>query len=199
MVFSAANKQVSEVVIPLLTICFVLQGLFTKSKKEKQKLYCAFIDFKKAFNSVYRDGLWYKLYNLGCKGRLLKVLMNMYSKIRCCVNTEYGFTDFFLTKMGVQQGAVPSPILFCMYINDLKEWLAGEGDISVNGTDVNLLMYADDIVVFTNSREVLQNCLDKMYDYCQRWKLSVNLKKTKILIGNHRGPMSQHDFWFWGG
>ena len=46
--------------------------------------------------------------------------------------------------------------------------------------------------------EGLQNSLDKMYDYCQKWKLHVNLVKTRILIGNQSGPESQREFWFWG-
>ena len=44
---------------------FTLQSLITASKHSKSKLYCGFIDFRKAFNSVYRDGLWYKIINMG--------------------------------------------------------------------------------------------------------------------------------------
>ena len=50
--------------------CFVLNAIIQKILNEKGRLYCAFIDFKKAFDSVYLNGLWFKLYKLGINGKL---------------------------------------------------------------------------------------------------------------------------------
>ena len=45
-----------------------------------------------------------------------------------------------------------------------------------------LLLYADDIVIFSESANGLQKGLDILNEYCQRWKLSVNPNRSKIII-----------------
>ena len=44
------------------------------------------------------------------------------------------------------------------------------------------LLYADDIILFAQSSEELQNSLDTLFEYCQRYKLSVNTSKTKVMV-----------------
>ena len=48
-------------------------------------LYCAFIDLKSTFDTVYRHGLWYKLIKYVVDGTLLKLLRSMYSSVKSCV------------------------------------------------------------------------------------------------------------------
>ena len=161
---------------------FTLDSFITKAFLEKKYLYCAFIDMKKAFNSIFRQGLWFKLNLKGLNGKLLRIVQSMYSKIKCCVRGRKGLTQFFLTLIGVQQGAILSPYLFALYLNDLPGIINRqnpEGGIQVEGDNISLLMYADDMVALSNSIEGLQNTLDLMYDYCQTWKLTVNLAKNQ--------------------
>ena len=56
----------------------------------KLKLYCCFVDFRKAFDSVWSDGLFYKLRKLGVGGNMYKVLRNMYNKTKSCVKLPGG-------------------------------------------------------------------------------------------------------------
>ena len=57
-----------------------------------KKLYCAFVDFSKAFNYVLRDNLWFKLIELGVRGKILNVIMSMYNNVKSKVefNNEKG-------------------------------------------------------------------------------------------------------------
>ena len=71
-----------------------------------------------------------------------------------------------------------------MFVNDLEQEMISK---DIAGLDLDyfklfLLMYADDIVLFSETDEGLQNGLNCMYDYCQKWKLSVNTQKTKVMI-----------------
>ena len=50
-------------------------------------------------------------------------------------------------------------------------------------------MYADDLVLMSQTKERLQKCLDRLYEYCQKWKLVVNTDKTKIMVFNKSGKM----------
>ena len=83
------------------------------------------------------------------------------------------------------QGECLSPILFSLYLNDIEEQFMNSG---IEGIDIDmfkmfLLLYTDDIVVFANNSEELQNGLDHfLYDFCSKWKLTININKTKIMI-----------------
>ena len=63
-----------------------------------------------------------------------------------------GLAQFFLTLIGVQQGAILSPYLFALYLNDLPGIIDRqnpEGGIQVEGDNISLLMYADDMVALS--------------------------------------------------
>ena len=74
----------------------------------------------------------------------------------------------FSCYVGVRQGDCLSPFLFSMYFNDLECELLENG---INGIDIGmlklyLLLYADDIVIFSMFSEGLQKDLDVLCDYC---------------------------------
>ena len=50
------------------------------------KTYCAFIDFQKAFDNIWRVGLWSKLMNINVSGKILNVIKNMYGDIKSCIS-----------------------------------------------------------------------------------------------------------------
>ena len=52
-----------------------------------------------------------------------------------------------------------------------------------------ILLYADDIILFGNSASELQNSIDILEEYCQKWKLTVNTTKTKVLIFRKDGRL----------
>ena len=115
-----------------------------------------------------------------------------------CVHTNQGTTNFFNTFVGVQQGAVLSPVLFTLYLNDLNQCLSDVYGVYLNGTYIKAILYADDICLVSNSAEGLQSHITKLYRYCSTWKLSVNLKKNKILICRGGGPIAKKEQWRWG-
>jgi len=52
------------------------------------------------------------------------------------------------------------------------------------------ILYADDIVIFANSKEELQLSLNALYEYCQRWKMIVNINKTKVMVFRKSGRLT---------
>ena len=85
----------------------------------------------------------------------------MYDKIKVCVksmnksNDENNDTCFFKSKVGVFQGESLSPFLFSMYLNDLSNELSSCNELGVNVYDwlVTILLFADDMVLFSESRK----------------------------------------------
>ena len=95
---------------------------------------------------------------------------------------------YFAMSLGIKQGDPISPTLFNIFINDLVEDINSLGfDFpDLNNVPIPLLLYADDVVLFSESPKGLQSSLDILNSYCTRWKLNVNMKKTKILIFENR-------------
>ena len=59
-----------------------------------------------------------------------------------------------------------------------------------------MILYADDIVVFAESKNELQRSLDALLEYCNRWKLVVNTRKTKIMICKKSGTLPNNTVYF---
>ena len=88
----------------------------------RKKLYACFFDLRKAFDTVDRITLFYKLlskYHIG--GNFLKLLQEMYRNNQMFVKLSAGLTKPFNTTMGVKQGCVLSPLIFNLFINDLPD------------------------------------------------------------------------------
>lgn len=179
---------------------FVLNAVIDTILSQRRKLYCAFIDFKKAFDYVNRQCLWYKLLKTGIRGTMFNIIRNMYSNVKSRVKFMGNVSSSFDCLLGVRQGESLSPLLFSMFINDMESELSNKGVEGITCDDLKLcmLLYADDSVILAESRDGLQEGLDCLYDYCQRWKLTVNTDKTKVLVFCKGGRRSHDDHWFYG-
>ena len=90
-----------------------------------KKLFCAFIDFSKAFDYVVRDNLWYKLIKLGIRGKLVNIITSMYQNVMSRVKFNNEKSKDIVCHTGVRRGECLSLFLFSMFINDLEEEKCG--------------------------------------------------------------------------
>ena len=79
-----------------------------------KRLYCAYIDYKKAFDLLDRSLLWSKLISCGINGKVLTVIHNMYVNAKSYVKQGQGLSGFFPSEAGVHQGEYLSPLLFAV-------------------------------------------------------------------------------------
>jgi len=66
---------------------FALQSIVQMYLNRNQRLYVAFIDLKKCFDSIYRNGMWLKLFKTGIQSTILRIVKNMYAKVKSCVKS----------------------------------------------------------------------------------------------------------------
>ena len=99
---------------------------------QKKIIYLAFIDYKKAFDSIDRTSLWYKLIQNNIRGKVFRVIRNMYADLKSCVTNNNETSDFFKCNIGVRQGENLSPLLFALYLNDFEIFIKDR----FNGVDL---------------------------------------------------------------
>ena len=114
---------------------FILQTLIQILHNKKKKLFCAFIDLKRAFDTVWRIGLWSKLIKYNINGKCLKLIKNMYGNIKSAVKVNGTSSNSFPCNIGVRQGETLSPLMFSLYLNDLHDFISNSG--IVNGVNIN--------------------------------------------------------------
>lgn len=106
----------------------------------------------------------------GVRGKILNIIKSLYTNIKSRVKYQNQLSDSFSCFLGAPQGDCLSPFIFSMYVNDLEEYftLNGFKGIDTGMLKLLLLLYADDIVIFSDTEKGLQDGLDILYSYCQK-------------------------------
>ncbi|MCO5586433.1 hypothetical protein L7F22_040373 [Adiantum nelumboides] len=151
-----------------------------------QTMYCCFVDFQKAFDTIPRANLWARMESLGVPTYLRRAMAHMYREVRCKIKTHEGYSREFMSNMGVKQGCPLSPTLFGLCIDQLEEIITQcmkeEADMPKIGTIILLLLiYADD-VLFSHHAHTLQKMMNAVSDFCKTSGLAVNVTKTKVMV-----------------
>jgi hypothetical protein len=163
---------------------FSLTSILRNKLGENNQVYTAFIDFHKAFDWIDRSLLFYKLScNYGLKGKIYWAIKVLYDDTAACIRLNNNYSEWFITTSGVKQGDNLSPTLFSLFINDLAQDIKnlqcgvpfGENDM------LSILLYADDIVLVSETEDNLQLMLNCMLKWCNKWRLAVNESKTKVI------------------
>nr|XP_006816725.1 PREDICTED: RNA-directed DNA polymerase from mobile element jockey-like [Saccoglossus kowalevskii] len=147
-----------------------LHTMVKKYQSMNKPLYCSFIDLKKCFDTVWRSGLLYKLQANCLNGRLYNIIKSMYNNIKFYVKLDDKMTPAFQTDNGVKQGCPLSPTLFSLFINDLVELLDSTAidQPVLDGLTISSLLFADDIVITSTSKEGLQSSINHLHDYTNK-------------------------------
>ena len=169
---------------------FLLKSVIDIFRRNKRKLYCCFVDYQKAFDSVWREALWYKTELHGISGRFMSTVKSLYQNVKSCVFQNGQTSEFFTCSAGVRQGENLSPLLFSLFVNDLEKYMTDNqcNPLNFQFGQINhmlkllLLMYADDTVILSDSRAGLQKGLLTLENYCDKWKLNLNSGKTKVCV-----------------
>ena len=176
-----------------LDALFVTHHLIKRSKHRRQYLYVCYVDFKKAFDTARReDGMLIRARQLGIHGPFLDALSKVLQHINLAVCVNGGTGDSFPTYRGTKQGSELSPLLFGLFIEQLRELidmqLPGAGPL-IDGMRVPLLMYADDVKLLSVEHTAeAQQLFDVLHLFCRLFDMEVNLAPHKTCIVVYRGP-----------
>ena len=165
---------------------FSLRSMTSYYKTKNKPVYACFVDFSKAFDSINRAALIYKLGSVGIKGEMLKLIYNMYSCSSYVIKSDGKFSIPVNSTVGVKQGCNLSPLLFNIFINDVHNIFGDCKPLNMKDWKVSSLSFADDIVLLSETEKGLNDCLEKLESYCNEWGLKVNPLKTKVILFNKK-------------
>ena len=183
---------------------FTLQNIASNCLfgRKRTKLYVAFIDFRKAFDTVRREVLWEILESQGLSSKMLRMLKGIYKKVLACVKQGNEQTNYFNCPLGVKQGCQLSPLLFSLLITEVAKRVARFGRSGYQllpGTkEIYSLLFADDIALIATTPAGLQNQINHLKIAAEQLGLAANLDKTKIIVFRKGGYLGQYEKWVYG-
>jgi len=90
-----------------------------------------------------------------------------------------------------------SPFLFIFYLEELLAMIEEQNCkgifIDEDNPNIPMLMYADDIVIVGDKIGEVQKTLDCLDLYCKKWKLDVNMEKTKLMVFRNEGKTKRNE------
>ncbi|KAK3514046.1 hypothetical protein QTP70_002507 [Hemibagrus guttatus] len=132
---------------------FALRILMEKYRDGQRELHCVFVDLEKVYDRVPREELWYCMRKSGVAEKYDRVVQDMYERSRTVVSCVVGQTEEFKVEVGLHQGSALSPFLFAIVMDQLSEEVRQESPWT--------MMFADDIVICSESREQVEENLER--------------------------------------
>ncbi|KAK3565400.1 hypothetical protein QTP86_007943 [Hemibagrus guttatus] len=143
-----------------------------------RELHCVFVDLEKAYDRVPREELWYCMRKSGVAEKYVRVVQDMYERSRTVVRCAVGQTEEFNVEVGLHQGSALSPFLFAIVMDQLSE--------EVRQKYPWTMMFADDIVICSESREQVEENLERWRFALERRGMKASRSKAEYMCVNER-------------
>ena len=137
-----------------------------------------FLDFTKAYDMMWVDGLLHKIINMNIGGRMFQWIKDFLTNRTFQVKIGDALSQTHSTKNGTPQGSVISPVLFLLMINDLPETTEG----------TKKAIFADDTAIWKTGRDLYdtinasQTILTSIREWCKEWGFILSKDKTVAVI-----------------
>ncbi|GJW58458.1 retrovirus-related pol polyprotein LINE-1 [Tanacetum coccineum] len=157
----------------LMEAIHIIRSLMEKYRERKKDLHLAFLDLKKAYDSVPRELIWKTLRDKGTLVKYIKVIQDIYEGACTCVRTLTGNSEFLPVDVGLHQGSTISQYLFALILDKLSR--------GIQESIPWCLIFADDIVLVSKTPEGLNERLEQWRETLENKGPRVSMEKTKYM------------------
>ena len=157
------------------------------------KVFGCFLDVRKAFDTVWIDGLLYKLFSeFGVKGKMWLAIKTLYTGVKAQVLYSGSLSRKFVVSQGTGQGRILAPFMYKVYISLLVELTEHSFAISINMLSLPSPSFADDIALLVTHPTFLSSFMNLCYEYSIRWRYEFHHAKSGIchFWRNKTNPLS---------
>ena len=147
------------------------------NKKPPKRTIMTLIDFSRAFDKVWRNGLYNKMEEMSVPRCIIQWVRAFLRERRAQVHLNGTNSNTKIFKEGVPQGTVLGPVLFLIYINDILKKI---------GPEVECSLYADDLAIWTQSNKIeeaktkLEEAVNEVRRWAEEWRMGINFAKCEI-------------------
>ena len=170
---------------------FILRSVVELRKEQGLKTVIAFLDVRKAYDTVWREGLWKKMRGYGIAEKLVK-----WCELFC--KSRNRAQDDAVVRGGGRStaGKCAQPSVLYLHDADLVNELEDSGDgVRVEEAYCGMLMFADDMAMVAESEEGMGRMLDKADTYSRKWRFKFNEKKSKVMVIAGRQRREKGKWW----
>ena len=181
--FPCLQQQGFQKQLSCITAAFNLQEAICANLDLHSNVYVAFLDTEKAFDTVWHAGLFYKLHNLGIKGKAWRIIRNMYNGLTFQVSVNSSMSTKGSISKGVRQGGVMSGFLYLVHIDELLQLLVDSNcGVEVCSIACGNPVLCDDLTVLALLPSLLQIMLNISYNYSLKWHFKFQSDKSCVVM-----------------
>ena len=149
----------------------------------ESKIFRCFLDVRKAFDTVWIDGLLFKLFTeLGIEGRMWLAIKDLYTGVKAPVLCSGSLSRSFDLSQGTGQGRILAPFMYNVYINSLLHVLSNHSyAICIRSLQLTSPSFADDITLLALLPSFLSVFMDMCHLYSMKWRYEFNHTKCEVV------------------
>ena len=160
-----------------------LHETIAKERESNKRVYVAYYDVSKAYDSVWIDGLFFQLHEMGIRGRLWRMLYKTYVNFKCCVRVGGEDSDWYQMDCGIHQGGYLSLVKYTAFINSLIVQLQNSELCSqIYNIKTSPVGYADDLATSTVSKNKMDRVMNVVSKHGNKWRYAFNAGKSAVLV-----------------
>jgi hypothetical protein len=190
--FPSSNQNAYQQSLCSILTSYQVQECIYYNTERKAKTYLSLLDSSSAFDTVWHDGLFVKLYRLGVKGKLWRLLFDAYQGLISAVVLNGFVSNKIHINQSVRQGSVLGPWLYMVYVHDLALSLqTSPHGCNIGQVPCGGILQADDIVITALTPKALQELLNSCESYSRKWRYMYNPVKSKVMVFNEYPAMKR--------